>query len=653
MPKSSSNRKTSGKSARRTPQTTPTTTSWESIHASISARPVASPLYVNSVGVNSVGVNSGGGDSGGANSGGGDSGSTGLSGATRVTSPLAWGLDFPPATFGHSDGEAIGRGEGSEPFELLQRCERVARGKTGKDIRSQGWSEAVQSFLDSLGQTVERETCYWALAWTHAAPSLANLLDCQAWTALLNGLVGLVVDAIEQGTGDNAVIQQLMIELSITLEVLFPSSGALSAHADDVRKRASFAITDLTDGEGIPRSSAVRALRPLLASWVRMGLLAQESGQRVFDEDAQMQLEWLIRQSMVLSRAGGTPLFCAGAKTDSPGSSDQTATDFIEAALAWEKDEEDALYAASLLGIGPLRVSGKKAKKSLANEADLEFDSPTLYSEWASLAVMRAAWDTKSPVVAVAFEDRKFLTDVSIKRKPMICGDSTPFVRIDGKLAEFVSDITEVCWHSDNECDYLELEVKLSGGWRLQRQYLYGREDCFLWIADVLLGNESAKIEYSCPWPIGSAYQVVPSEETRDLTFTVDDRVRASVIAPASAEWRVLRSHCELEANDVGVHHRFETDAKAAYIPIFIDLDKKRSSQERTWRQLTVAEQLEITTPDVAAGFRVQSGDDQWLFYRSLGLRGNRSLLGQNTVAEFLAGRFQRDGLLDELVEVE
>lgn len=72
-----------------------------------------------------------------------------------------------------------------------------------------------------------------------------------------------------------------------------------------------------------------------------------------------------------------------------------------------------------------------------------------------------------------------------------------------------------------------------------------------------------------------------------------------------------------------------------------------------TWRQLTVAEDRLIVPRDVAVGYRVQIGRAQWLFYRSLAECGNRTLLGQNLVSEFLAARFGRNGIAEPLMEIE
>lgn len=539
-----------------------------------------------------------------------------------------------------------------------QQCEKLARGKRGPALQKAPWGAMIEDFLSSLADSVspdafpERlEQSYDALAWAHAAPALAQYSDRESWCKLLSGLTAVVVELIDRDGMEDLLNEQLVLELGLTLSLLFSSSEELAPFTDELRKRVSFTISDLTDGEGIPRAAAVESLRGIVASWIRVALLAKQAKVRVFDDEAQTQLEWLVRQSIVLSRAGGPPLFQPPA-ADAASEEQRRGKDFFAAALHWEQNRDDAAYAAVLLGIGPEVVSGRAKKRRQASKIELEFETPTLYSEWASLAVMRTGWDKKSPIVGVTFGERKLLADISVHRTSLICGDVTPFISIDGQLVEFDSDIAEVCWHTDDECEYLELEVSLSNGWRLQRQYLFGKDDRFLWIADVVLGKDVAEIDYQCNWPVPTC-GVLLEEETRDLTLANDGKPVASVIPAAASEWRIARSRAELEISDNGLQHRYQTKAQAAYIPLFFDLDKRRAGGQRTWRQLTVAEQLEIMALDVAAGFRVQTGDDQWMFYRSLGPRGNRSLLGQNTVAEFLAGRFHRDGSLEEMVEVE
>jgi hypothetical protein len=87
--------------------------------------------------------------------------------------------------------------------------------------------------------------------------------------------------------------------------------------------------------------------------------------------------------------------------------------------------------------------------------------------------------------------------------------------------------------------------------------------------------------------------------------------------------------------------------------PLLLDLNRRRFARQRTWRQLTVAESLEVVTRDTAVGYRAQCGSDQWLIYRAMSGLGNRTVLGQNLATEFLFGRFTTSGDVDELIEIE
>jgi hypothetical protein len=89
------------------------------------------------------------------------------------------------------------------------------------------------------------------------------------------------------------------------------------------------------------------------------------------------------------------------------------------------------------------------------------------------------------------------------------------------------------------------------------------------------------------------------------------------------------------------------------YAPLFVDISPRRLRKPRTWRQLTVAEDLRLMPRDVAVAYRVQIGARQWVIYRSLETTGNRTFLGQNLTSEFVVARFDPDGEMDPLIEIE
>ena len=119
-------------------------------------------------------------------------------------------------------------------------------------------------------------------------------------------------------------------------------------------------------------------------------------------------------------------------------------------------------------------------------------------------------------------------------------------------------------------------------------------------------------------------------------------------------EWRAEKRIGELAHSCEGLELRQSQGGGRLFAPLFADLDRRRYRKKLTWRQLTVAESLQVQPPEVAAGYRVALGEHhQWLIYRSLAPKANRTLLGHNLSTEMLVARFDRSGKVDPLVEIE
>jgi hypothetical protein len=142
-----------------------------------------------------------------------------------------------------------------------------------------------------------------------------------------------------------------------------------------------------------------------------------------------------------------------------------------------------------------------------------------------------------------------------------------------------------------------------------------------------------------------------PEAQTRDGVLRAG-KLQAAVLPLALPEWRIDPRGGMLTEENGRLVLTQESTGRAMCCPLFFDLKPTRATKERTWRQLTVAEWMEVLPRDVAVGFRAQSGRAQWLIYRSLGPSGNRTVLGHNIAGEFCAGRF-RDGKFEEWLEIE
>jgi hypothetical protein len=225
-------------------------------------------------------------------------------------------------------------------------------------------------------------------------------------------------------------------------------------------------------------------------------------------------------------------------------------------------------------------------------------------------------------------------------------------VRRDGRLARPVSAWEEVLRVCDKQADYLELASDLSEGLRVERQILLARKDRFLFLADAILARQSATLDYRACLPLAAAVGFHAAEESRE-GFLAARRRRAMVLPLALPEWRDDRRFGSLEQTDRGLQLCQSGKGRGMFAPLFVDLEARRFTRPLTWRRLTVAENLQAVADDVAAGYRVQIGRQQWLVYRSLAARANRTLLGHNLATEMLVARFQRDGEVDAILEIE
>jgi hypothetical protein len=252
----------------------------------------------------------------------------------------------------------------------------------------------------------------------------------------------------------------------------------------------------------------------------------------------------------------------------------------------------------------------------------------------------------------VAYAQRELNTELRVGEARLWSGLCNPSVSLDGQPSPLESDWEQICWESDGDMDYLELEVDLSARWRVQRHLLLARADRILFLADAVLGERRAAIDYRLRLPLTGEAGFAAAKDTHEGALVCRKR-RFSVLPLALPEWRAAPSAGRLTRVAEGLEFSLSAQGSALFAPLLVDLDSTRGRRPLTWRRLTVAESRQIQPPDVAVGYRAQLGRQQWLVYRSLAARGNRTLLGHNTAYEFVLARFLRTGRVEPLLQIE
>jgi hypothetical protein len=513
---------------------------------------------------------------------------------------------------------------------LLQSLQSpVGRQSRWRDL-SEAWIQSTSAGPLDVSRALE------SVAWAHALPAAAATLESDAWWNLLEHLLGLALEAGERPLDGQPLLQQLLGgELALTLAYLFPEITPCRKAAKTARNVLSEGMLDLVDGEGLPNGQILDIFRPLLACWTRCRILGNHMDKGCCTAKAALQFEWAIRAALRLTRPDGSQFF-------SPVNGQAPDSDWIAAALDCDGDDDDEAIAS-------LALPGRTPAKAMDDDL---LPSPADHSAWASVAVMQPAWGRDEPKLAISYGERDFRIELSQQRELLLAGTWTPQVRLGGDVLHAESEWQELCWVSDDDVDYLELEIHLGRGVRVQRHITMARQDRFLFLADAVLDCPDGTIDYCGRFSLAEDAGLAPAEETNEA-FLMGQKAAALLLPLALPEWRIERSPGQLSATSEAVELQMSGEGGALFAPLFFDFKPRRMTRPSTWRRLTVAESLQIVPPHVAAGYRVMVGKHQWLIYRSLAPAANRTLLGHNLATEMLIARFDRNGEVEPLIEIE
>jgi len=532
--------------------------------------------------------------------------------------PLRWAL--PPAA------------ESQGTPEILSRLERLDTKRSAVELQELAaeWMAEPPGDLPEPGWAVE------ALSWSHALPKLSASLGPDLWWKLLDCLLDAVADGGRLDLDRHPLAHQLIAgELAVTLGCLFPEINACRKAGRSGRRALSLGLVELTDGEGFIHGAHIDLVRPLLACWTRCRALGDALVRGCWNKKAEIQYKWLVRHALRLARHDGSHVLArdsAGTRCDG----------LLSASLELAGDRNDWNIAAVAL------PGGKKTSQA----ARARLPKPAYHSPWGMTGVLRAGWSRDDARLVVVYADDRVRLELESAAGVLLSGVWDLDVRLDGRRLEPASEWSEVCWLSDRDIDYLELELELSDGITVQRHIALAREDRFAFLADAVVGGPPQAIEYRGLLPLGGAVEFRAANKTREGLLAAK-KPAALVLPLALPEWRIDPRGGTLDTSDGSLELRQSAHAAALWAPLFIDLAPRRFRRPLTWRQLTVAENLRVQPPDVAVGYRLQVGKQQWLIYRSLAAKDNRTLLGHNLVSELLIARFRKDGEVETLVEIE
>lgn len=447
---------------------------------------------------------------------------------------------------------------------------------------------------------------------------------------------------------EDSVLCELVMKCELPL-LLGTVTGAgkrtLFAEAFDAMDNLALLLEQAADDPARWLAYGTTYLRASLASVLRSRVLADALGLRKFYSPQRAALADLLQHAARWTRRGGTSLL------GMPGLIPSSEAHWT--ALGKIARKSKPLSAVMTLSDLTPAQSKRKEAKDLVSASELP--ALTHYCNTARAGCMQTDWRKRSGRLAIDFSDSPLALEViGPKGATLLTGRWPVQIELDGQAQMQLDDWDEVCWYSDDEVDYLEVEAKFGDSCCVQRQIMLFREEGLVMLADALLGDRDGNWTLQSSIPLGPGVRIETADSTRESWLITPSGERCLVLPLALPEWRRQLGPGKLLFENNTLALRASTQASRLYAPVLISLKPAQADKPLTWRQLTVAEDLVIVPPSVAVAYRIQIGREQWFVYRTLAEATRRTALGMHTIYDFFVGRFDGEtGDVDTLIEVE
>ncbi|MEO8269907.1 MAG: hypothetical protein ABI557_09305 [Aureliella sp.] len=516
--------------------------------------------------------------------------------------------------------------------------------------------EQLSQVIGLMEQPLESVAFGW-LQTADAFPKSALGIAALAWhlpeharrpgNEWLTQWVQAVVERIVTYTPDleESVICHLVLQCELPLLIAVATAGSQRSVLSTASEAMDHLAEHLERGEENLApwlAHGATYLRAALASVIRCRALANTLGLRKWYPPQQRALSQLLKHAARWARPDGTQLLAAGHNAP--------RTQAVWEALVKQTRNSKSLQAAMQYADLLPTSNGKVNRSTLPKTPKL-----THYCADAACVVMQSDWRKKGSRFALDFSDSEICIEaLASKGTPVLAGEWTVQIELERQAQLQLDEWEEVCWFSDDDVDYIELEAKFGQHARVQRQALFLRQDRMLLLADALLCDHAGQWSLSSRIPLAGDACFEPAQKTTEGVIITASGTRCLILPLHLPEWRRQATSGSLSVDEEMLVSHQQSSGERLYSATLISLCGAHAKKPITWRNLTVGEDLRIVGADEALAFRIQIGKKQWVIYRSLARPMRRTALGMHTLSEFLAGRFDaEDGDFEPLLVVE
>lgn len=536
--------------------------------------------------------------------------------------------------------------------ELLKQLPPAILGEAGaKPSRSAAKGRNSKKLSDAVAAWLKQQNCRplsWQdhLLWLDLEPLLSAELSTEVWAGLWKKLCLQTFEAAQ--TKRSA---ELTLENCLAAEIDWRSSFLFSQvqGGEELHKAAATRLRKLLleacDEAGIPSATILMQLPEYLAPFIRaveQGLATHDSP---FDAKHLSRFRKLIHRTLVFCREDGS-LAPGGRTLANP-------RQFLERALRCCDETAVDLLLPEFVPLNPRRKN-KRAKISISPSTVPAQEIHSFQSDETKVAALRSQGILPTNFAVISHAAPEPFLEFQTAGETLFSGLWTSTLKLDGKVIPMEGDWYCLCWQSDKDADYIELQCKLKNGGRIERQLILPRQGNFALFAEAVAELPPGKIDYEIRFPLAGSFPIEEPRTSRELQIQLThSKVRALPLGIPQLKRDSTSSQFVVEKNALVL--RQSGQGQGIYLPLMLDWEPARAETAAVWRNLTVTENLKVLKPEIASAHRIQLGKDHhYMIYRSLVRTFEpRACLGHQTRYETVTGRIALDGELIPFMLVE
>ena len=413
-------------------------------------------------------------------------------------------------------------------------------------------------------------------------------------------------------------------------------------------------LLDCTDETGLPHAGLLDRLPQWLASMFRATLWGQACDVPLWTGSSRRRFEGLLKHVTDWRRDDGQlvwPVVAERSVSKASRTRDAFATNLPQVANT----------VGSGLGVVATAARSGNGRADKRSEVSIAASiRPVVQSDGAGWAWLRSDRSRRADSIVARHHGLLPELEFSAFGQQLFRGTWGLDVRFNSQPVVTTGRWECVCWNSDAQADYLELQLELDG-LTIERQVMLSRTEHFALLADAVRFTNPGRIDFTSHLPLAAIVKSRPDRTTREVCLKATG-LSVRVFPLALPQSRVIGTAGGLELTSsmngngevatLALHQAAQ--GHGLFAPLLFDWSPKRSRVAADWRSLTVTEEMAIVRPDAAAGHRLRLGDKQLLIYHSLAKSAEaRAVLGHQTRSETVIGWFTPSGDVQPIMVVE